>query len=255
MKIKSIIIDDDKVNVDRVKQLLQNYNCIELTGYFDDGIEAIDYINCTNPDIVFLNTKIKGLSGFEIIKKISLDIKPLFVFITSYKKCAAKAFDYLVFDFILKPFDHNRFHQAIDNIISYYKKENLLNMQVNIENMLSLLKQENIEGKKIAIKSGNKISFLNINEIKYISASGYYVEIFTTCKKYLLRDSLSNLITKLDCPKFIRIHRSTIINSDFIEEIITSSYGENDVKIFDIKPTFRVSKSFKKDFQKFIGVK
>ncbi|CAM1345597.1 LytR/AlgR family response regulator transcription factor [Tenacibaculum amylolyticum] len=255
MTIKTIIIDDHKSDIDKVKTLLKNYDSVEIIGYFEDGNEAIDYINYLKPDVVFLNTQVKNLSGFEIIEKVSLDIKPLFVFISSNNEYAAKAFDYLIFDFILKPYNDDRLHQTVSKIIAHKKQEYLLSVQRNLENIISVIKQETVETKKITIKSGNKISFLNVNDIKYVSASGYYVEIFTVHKKHLLRESLSSLFKRLNSSKFIRIHRSTIVNSDFIEEIITSNYGENDVKIIDVKPTFRVSKSFKKEFHEFVGVK
>ncbi|CAM1345596.1 LytR/AlgR family response regulator transcription factor [Tenacibaculum amylolyticum] len=255
MNIRTIIIEHKEIAQNAIKLALQQYTSIEVVRTFSDGFEAIDYINNCKPDVVFLNTKVKHLTGFEIIEKTSLDIKPLFVFISSYNEYAAKAFDYLVFDFILKPYSSNRFHKTVKNIISYKKKEILLNTQKNLENILSVIKQDSVDSKKITIKSGNKISFLNVNEIKYVAASGYYVEIFTEHKKHLLRESLSSLFKRLNSPKFIRIHRSTIVNSDFIEEIITSNYGENDVKIIDVKPTFRVSKSFKKEFHEFVGVK
>ncbi len=258
MHIKSIIVDDQNIAIKRIENLLKGYETIDIVGSFSNAIEAINYINYLKPDVVFLDIKIQEISGFDIIEKISPDIvKPLFVFITKHNEFAYKAFDYFAFDYIIKPYEDSRFYQTIDKITEYKRKEGLVNLQSSLNNILSIVQnKETIENKKINIKSGNKIFFLNLDVIKYISASGYYIEIFTKDnKRHLLRESLSSIIKRLNSNRFIRIHRSTIINSDFIEEIITSNYGETDVKIIDIKPTFRVSKGYKKEFQELMGVK
>ncbi|SNR16730.1 LytR/AlgR family response regulator transcription factor [Tenacibaculum jejuense] len=257
MDIKYITVDNQKVARTRIEKLLNNYHSFQSVGSFSNGAEAIDHINYLNPDVVFLDIQVEDMSGFDIIERTSPSTRPLFVFITEDGGFAHKAFDYLAFDYIVKPFSDNRIHQSINNIINHKKKDELLNIQSSIKDILSLIQQKEIsENKKINIKSGNKILFIETDTIKHISASGYYVEIFTTDNKmHLLRESLSSLIRRLNSPKFMRIHRSTIINSDFIEEIIVSNYGETDVKITGVKTTFRVSKGYKKEFQELIGIK
>ncbi len=257
MNIKSIIVDDQNIAIKRIEKLLNGHETIEIIGSFSNGLEAVDYINYLKPDVVFLDIKIQEVSGFDIIDKISTDFKPLFIFITKHNEFAYKAFDYFAFDYIIKPYEETRFYQTIDKIVKYKRKEELISLQSSLNNILSIVQNKETTGnRKINIKSGNKIFFLNLDTIKYISASGYYVEIFTDDnKRHLLRESLSSIIRRLNSSRFIRIHRSTIINTDFIEEIITSSYGETDVKIMDLKPTFRVSKGYKKEFQELMGVK
>lgn len=257
MNIKCIIIDDNEIAKKNLKTILNSYGFIEIAGEFSNGVEAIDYINYLKPDVVFLDTEIKNISGFDIIDKISATIKPLFVFVSSNNECASKAFDYFAFDFITKPFEKERLNKTIEKIQEYKRKEELIKVQSSLEDILSIVKgNENPECKKINIKSGNKIYFLEPDSIKYITASGYYIEIFTEDnKKFLLRESLASIHSRINSNKFIRVHRSTIINSDFIEEIISSNYGETDVKIKDTKATFKVSKGYKKDFQEYMGVK
>lgn len=256
MKLSILIVDNEKAARLRFKKLLSNYNFIEIIDECSNGLDAIKKINTLNPDVVYLDTKINDMTGFDIIEKITLPKKPIFIFTASSNEHAVKAFDYFAFDYLLKPLEEDRFYASIKKVIDYKKIENLS----SLDNILDLVKEKTpieipVKGTKINIKSGNKIIFLERNSIKYISASGYYVEIFTTDnKKYLLRESLSSIIKRLNSNLFIRIHRSTIINSNFIDEIITSNYGETDVKINDNK-TFRVSKSYKKDFQELMGVK
>ena len=256
MKISILIIDNEKAARSRFKKLVSDYNFVEIVGECSDGSDAIKKINSLSPDVVYLDTKINNMTGFDIIEKITLPKKPIFIFTASSNEHAVKAFDYFAFDYLLKPLEEDRFYASIKKVIDYKKIEKLS----SLDNILDLVKEKTpiempVKGTKINIKSGNKIIFLERNNIKYISASGYYVEIFTTDnKKYLLRESLSSIIKRLNSNLFVRIHRSTIINSNFIDEIITSNYGETDVKINDNK-TFRVSKSYKKDFQELMGVK
>lgn len=256
MKISILIIDNEKAARSRFKKLVSDYNFVEIVGECSDGSDAIKKINSLSPDVVYLDTKINNMTGFDIIEKITLPKKPIFIFTASSNEHAVKAFDYFAFDYLLKPLEEDRFYSSIKKVIDYKKIEKLS----SLDNILDLVKEKTpieipVKGTKINIKSGNKIIFLERNNIKYISASGYYVEIFTTDnKKYLLRESLSSIIKRLNSNLFVRIHRSTIINSNFIDEIITSNYGETDVKINDNK-TFRVSKSYKKDFQELMGVK
>lgn len=256
MKISILIIDNEKAARSRFKKLVSDYNFVEIVGECSNGLDAIKKINNLSPDVVYLDTKINNMTGFDIIEKITLPKKPIFIFTASSNEHAVKAFDYFAFDYLLKPLEEDRFYASIKKVIDYKKIEKLS----SLDNILDLVKEKTpiempVKGTKINIKSGNKIIFLERNNIKYISASGYYVEIFTTDnKKYLLRESLSSIIKRLNSNLFVRIHRSTIINSNFIDEIITSNYGETDVKINDNK-TFRVSKSYKKDFQELMGVK
>lgn len=260
MNISILIVDDEVKAINRLKKLAEQYSFIEVIGVCSTVNQAIDEINNLNPDVVYLDTKINDLTGFDIIEKITLPKKPIFIFTASSNEFAAKAFDYFAFDYLLKPLKEDRFYASIKKIVSYKKIVDLSKFNNSLDNILDLVKEKSpvdtpVQGTKINIKSGNKIIFLERNSIKYIAASGYYVEIFTTNnKKYLLRESLSSIIKRLNSNLFVRIHRSTIINSNFIDEIITSNYGETDVKINDNK-TFRVSKSYKKGFQELMGVK
>ena len=256
MKISILIVDNNKTARARFKKLVSEYSFMNIVGECSNGEDAIEKINTLVPDVVYLDTKINDMTGFDIIEKINLSKKPIFIFTASSNEHAVKAFDYFAFDYLLKPLEEDRFYASIKKVIDYKKIKELS----NLDNILNFVKDKSpvetpVKGTKINIKSGNKIIFLERNTIKYISASGYYVEIFTTDnKKYLLRESLSSIIKRLNSNLFVRIHRSTIINSNFIDEIITSNYGETDVKTNDNK-TFRVSKSYKKDFQELMGVK
>lgn len=260
MKRTILIADENQTSRNILKKLLSKFEFFKIIDECSTGVDAVNKINSLKPDIVYLDTQVDNMTGFEIIEKITLTKKPLYIFTTLSSKDSLKAFDYFAFDYLLKPLDEKRFLSSVKKIIEFREIEKSSNLKDGLDNILNFIKEKSIselpiKGKKINIKSGNKVILLERNIIKYISASGYYVEIFTTDnRKYLLRESLSSIIKRLNSSKFIRIHRSTIINSDYVDEIIASNYGETDVKINDNK-TFRVSKGYKKDFQEIMGVK
>ncbi|WP_370424905.1 LytR/AlgR family response regulator transcription factor [Tenacibaculum dicentrarchi] len=263
MKKSVLIIDSDQQAIDNLKELLTEFNFLKVIDQCTTTIDGINKINTLKPDIVYLDTQLNDVTtGFDVIDKITLSEKPVFIFTSSSNKDALKAFDYGVFDYLLKPLNKIRFFNSIDKLIASKKIENQFSLKSNLDNILNFIKEKSeekpkinttVKGTKINIKSGNKVILLERSMIKYISASGYYIEIFTTDnRKFLLREYLSSIIKRLNASNFIRIHRSTIINTNFIDEIIASNYGETDVKINDNK-TFRISKSYKKEFQEIIG--
>lgn len=259
MKLKTLIIDDEPLARLRLANLLEDVPEIEIIYQCKTGQEAIKTINKTEPDLLFLDIQLKDMNGFEVLEKINL--KPKVIFVTAFDNYALKAFDYFAFDYLLKPFKDERFYKSVHKIIEHFKNDTFDGFDEKMDNLLNYIQapasqnftQKNKSKNRLPIKLGNKISFINTKNIKYISASGYYAEIFTEDKKHLLRESLSNLIEELNHEFFIRIHRSTIINLNYLSELINSSYGEIDAKMTDNK-LFRISKSYKKDFLSKMGL-
>lgn len=256
MKITTLIIDDEPLARQRIKNLLIDISDIEILEECATGKKAIKAIDELNPDLIFLDIQLKDMTGFNVLEKINTTIKPIVVFITAYSEYALKAFDFFAFDYLQKPFKDDRFFTSTKKAIEQVKHKANLNFEDKLENLLEFVNLNNDKPKnstKFPIKLGNKVVFIDSSEIKYIVASGYYAEIHTEEKKHLLRESLNNLTQELDASKFIRIHRSTIINLDYIKELIHSNYGEIDVKMND-NNLFRISRSFKKDFLKTVGL-
>lgn len=256
--IKAFIIDDEYLARKRVNNLLKDVDEIEVIGECTSGKEAIDAISSEKPDLIFLDIQITDMTGFDILNQIEPAKRPMVIFITAFDEFALKAFDFFAFDYLLKPFKDERFFQSTQKVIHMFKRNSsgILNNQIN--NLLEYINNPKADfsetkSNKLAIKANGKISFVEKKDIKYISASGYYAEIFTEHKKFLLRDSLMSLMEQLKMKAFIRIHRSTIINIDYIKEVLSSNYGEIDVKMTDDK-TFRISKSHKKDFMNIMGI-
>ena len=255
MKITTLIIDDEALARKRLVNLIDDVTELENIGQCATGKEAIDAINEQEPDLIFLDIQMKDLNGFDVLQKIKVKKKPLVVFVTAYNEYALKAFDFFAFDYLLKPYKDERFYKSVENILNYFNNKSHNTFDDKLENLLKYIQTQNTTNYsvKLPVKLGNKVFFINVDDIKYIIASGYYAEIYTKDKKHLLRESLNNIIETLNPSVFCRIHRSTIINIKEIGELINSNYGEIDVKMND-KQMFRVSKSYKKAFLTKMGL-
>ncbi len=257
--LKTIIIDDEQLARKRIENLLNDIDYIEIIEQCNSGTNAIKAIKTLKPDLIYLDIDMKDINGFEMLSRIDIDDRPHVIFVTAYDEFALKAFEYYAIDYLLKPFKDERFINATENakrIIN--SKNNRQNFEESISKLIKTSSTKHtstntINNKKFAIKSNGKIILINKSDIKYITASGYYAEVFTSEKKYLIRESLSNLLDKLNSDLFIRIHRSTIINLDMVHELIYSNYSEIDVRMVDEK-RFRVSKSNRSQLTEKIGV-
>jgi two-component system LytT family response regulator len=254
-KIRAIIVDDELLAVKRIEQLLKDQTEFETIASFTEADEAISEIDSLNPDVLFLDVDLGYMSGFDILKQIKS--KPKVIFVTAYDRHAITAFDHFAFDFLLKPYKDERFLKCIDRVVELHLNNNSIEYEKRLKELIDHIgqpkKDNNFHSGKIMVKLGNKIQLIPTKEIMYIQASGYYSEIFTQHKKHVLRESLANLSKHLEPYPFSRIHRSTIVNFDYIQELINSNYGELDVKM-TTNIRLRVSKSYKKEFLKKLGV-
>ncbi|MAM20105.1 MAG: LytTR family DNA-binding domain-containing protein [Christiangramia sp.] len=254
--MKALVVDDEELARKRVLNLLGEVDQIEVIGECSNGKTAIQAINEKKPDLVFLDINMKDMNGFEVLQKVEASPKPIVIFVTAYDNYALKAFDAEAFDFLLKPFKDQRFFKTIDKVLKTTRQEADTNFEKRLMEMFHSFSKGGIQlnaVSKIPVRQGNKTYIVDPRNILYISASGYYAELFTSEKRHLLRESLNNLEEILDPASFVRVHRSTIINLNFVKEIIHSDYAEIDARMEDDK-LIRISKSHKKEFLEKIGI-
>ena len=209
---KTIIIDDEQLARQRIKRLLKEYDEVEIIEEASNGEDGLEKIEFLKPDLIFLDIEMPILNGFEMLAK--LKHQPKVVFITAYDQYAIKAFEEGSIDYLLKPIEIER----LDKTIKKLRQTNLAPAQIPLEDLL-----RQIQGKKavktLTIKLGDKILLVKVNEIVHIQAEDKYVFLHTVDgKKHLTDFTLSTLETKLP-EEFLRIHRSDIINVDYIKEI------------------------------------
>jgi two-component system LytT family response regulator len=209
--MKTILVDDEKVAIHRLKQSLANYPSIQIMGEATNGAEAVLLINAMHPDLVFLDIQMPGLNGFEVLDQ--LEYTPMIVFVTAYEEYAVKAFEKNSLDYLLKPVEHERLSITLKRIME----------NENQKDTISRIKQFIAESSNkyittIPVRLGNKINLVPIGEIYFFEATDKYISIHTKDEVKLIDYSLTYLQDRLP-DEFIRIHRTFIINTLKIKEI------------------------------------
>ena len=214
-KIRTIIIDDEKLAREITKGYLSKHPQINIIAECSNGFDAIKKINEGKPDLIFLDIQMPKISGFEMLEL--LEDPPAIIFTTAYDQYAIKAFEVSAVDYLLKPFSEERFNDALNKSFSRIKD----NFQQNsaIKNIIDH-HDEKIEFlERVVIKDGSKISILPVDSIKWIEAQDDYVMINSEQGRFLKKKTMKFFENHLDENLFIRIHRSYIINADFIQHL------------------------------------
>ncbi len=209
---KTIIIDDEQLARQRIKRLLKAYDEIDIIAEAEDGERGLERINSHKPDLIFLDIEMPILNGFEMLAKLTH--QPKVVFTTAYDQYAIKAFEEGSIDYLLKPIEIER----LDKTIKKLKQTNLGSAPVQIENLIRQMQQKKAI-RTLTVKLGDKILLIKLTDIVYVQAEDKYVFLHTVDgKKHLTDFTLSALEEKLP-EEFLRIHRSEIINTEYIKEI------------------------------------
>jgi two-component system LytT family response regulator len=237
MKIRTIIVDDEPLARSNLAILLRNDPQIEIVGECSSGAEALAKIRAARPDLVFLDVQMPECDGFDVLELLGNDLPPAIIFVTAYDQYALRAFEAGALDYLLKPFDNNRFGRALERA-----KEKLAggnNPPTKLE--------------RLAIKGVGKVSFIKVSEIDWIGAADYYACLHVGTKTHLLRRSLSELEMELDPATFCRVHRSSIVNLERVRGLKLSADGEYDV-LLESGERLRLSRRYRKEFQSRLGV-
>ncbi|HEY0740274.1 MAG TPA: LytTR family DNA-binding domain-containing protein [Chryseosolibacter sp.] len=229
-KYTAIVVDDELLSRDLIKSLLAEYDDVRIIGEASDGEEALVMIEENKPDIIFLDIQMPEMNGFQLLQHISFSHNPVIVFITAFDHYAAKAFDANAIDYLLKPFNCERFRRTMEKIHSNLERRIDGQELKVLKNILSIYEKLAPQSEqylsKVMIKEQKKIFFIDVNEIQCIDASGDYIVVQTATKGHLLLESLNEMEKKLDPQVFVRIHRSTIVNVTCVKELHPYYNGE-----------------------------
>lgn len=239
-KIKTLIVDDEPLARGNLRALLKDDPEIELIGECSNGYEAIDSINAHAPDLVFLDIQMPELSGFEVLEKIETGRCPAIIFVTAYDQYALKAFEVHALDYLLKPYDGARFEKALQQGKTHLKQYNLNELGHKLLDYLGM-SQNKLSDKnwsknyltRLMIKSTSRTFFLKVDEVDWIEADNYYVKLHVGQKTHLLRETMNELETQLDPDRFLRTHRSIIVNLDRIKELHPHFNGDSVIVLHD----------------------
>jgi two-component system LytT family response regulator len=244
MSTTCVIIDDEKLARDLLKEYLENYPEIEVLGEADQGTEAVEKIDKLKPDIVFLDVQMPGMTGFDVLEDI--EHEPYVIFVTAYDQYAIKAFEKNAVDYLLKPLDEERFRNAVNRAL---KRKTLEHS--SIEDLLSSMKSERkgTYDTHIFVQKSEKLFNLPVDEIVYLEASGDYTIITTKADQFVSSSGIGKLEEILNPEVFIRVHRSTIVNVNYLKEIERHFNGGMVVKMQSGK-SFPVSRTYAKLIRK-----
>jgi two-component system LytT family response regulator len=240
-KIKTLIVDDEPLARQNLHVLLKDDPDIEIVGECGSGHEALRIIQAQQPDLLFLDIQMPEMNGFDVLKRIDLKRLPAIIFVTAFDQYALKAFEVHALDYLLKPFNDARFEKALRQAKSQVEQREINNLSRKLFALLEDRQDISQADKpeqpafltRLMIKSASRVFFLKVDEIDWIEADDYYVKLHTGRKSHLLRETMNELEAKLEPEKFLRIHRSTIVNIDRIKELSPLFNGDYAVILQD----------------------
>jgi len=260
--IRVLIVDDEPLARDALRVLIGADPDISIIAECGNGKEAIKVIREQSPDLVFLDVQMPDLDGFKVIEQVGSGQMPVTVFVTAFEQHALRAFAAHALDYILKPFDHERFDEALQRAKRHVMRQKFYNQSHQLLALLGDLHgeqkdQDEVEQspppktkflERLVIKSGGRIFFLKVDEIDWIEADGDYMRLHVGSKSHLLRETMNDLNAKLDPEKFLRVHRSTIINVERIKDIQPLFKGEHLLTLQDGR-RLKISRGYRDKLQ------
>ncbi len=240
-RVRTLIVDDEPAARRGVRLLLERDPTVEIVGEAAGGAEAAEIIKREKPDLVFLDVQMPGCEGFEALTKVGGAASPAVVFVTAYDEHALRAFEVNAVDYLLKPYDDARFSAALQRAKHAIRQRETENVNSRLTQLLDYLQhdparaaaRDELPGDRILIKSSGEIVFLKADEIDWIEAEGDYMKFHVAGRAHLMRETMARLEARLDPKRFLRIHRSTIVNLDRMRKLSPSFAGEYAVVLHD----------------------
>jgi len=250
--IRVLLVDDEEPARQRIRDLLGRDQQVLAVAEAENGMVAVERICQQRPDLVFLDVQMPELDGLGVIEAVGADQMPLTIFVTAYDQHAIRAFDSNALDYLLKPYSDERFDAAMARAKSRLEERNFRDFSRRMLQMVSRIPPQSRRWDRLVVKSAGSTRFLRVAEIDWIEAAGVYVTLHVAGKDFLYRASLSELAEKLDPQRFIRVHRSAIVNIESIVELSPESHGEFEVVLKHGSRT-RVSRTYRAQLEQRLG--
>jgi two-component system LytT family response regulator len=249
--VRVLIVDDEPLARDRIREMLKDDREILIVAEARNGSEAIAAITAHDPDIVFLDVQMPDMDGFEVLKALRVQRMPLIIFVTAYDQHAVRAFEVHAIDYLMKPFDRQRFAKALDRTKQQLKVPRNEPDTGRIMRMLEELKAGTKYLERFAIKTDERVLFVRTEDVDSIHAEGNYVRLNLASASYMLRETINSIESQIDPRTFVRIHRSTIVNMNQVKELQTWARGEYRV-VLESGACHTLSRGYREHFDNFI---
>ena len=263
--LRVLIVDDEPLARQRIIDLLADEEGVEIAGIAQNGDEAVESIRSLRPDLVFLDVQMPGRTGLEVVRTVGAESMPTTIFVTAFDNHALDAFELAAVDYLVKPFDDERFEQAFRRARRAIELEEVSHLKSKLLAVLqggsagepppTTLKADAAPSpylERIAVESRGKVHFVRVADIDYIVSSGPYAQLHTAGRTHLIRESMQNLEERLDPAEFLRIHRSEIVRISLVETLHKRAGGDYEVQLKGGQ-RLRVSRSRREELEKRLG--
>ena len=261
-RLRVLIVDDELLGRERVASLLREHSDVDIVGMVGDGNAAVDAIRELRPDVVFLDYEMPGRNGFDVVREIGPEQMPVTIFITAHDEHALRAFEVSALDYLVKPFDDERFEQTLKRARRVVELNQVDQLR---DQLLSVLQGSPIADsvrsiaatspylERIAVETKGKVRVVPVAQIDYILASGVYAELYVGDRRFIVRESLNALEQRLDPRVFMRIHRSVIVRLELVDIFLKGEGGDYEVQLKN-GTRLRVSRSRREALEQRLGV-
>jgi two-component system, LytTR family, response regulator len=226
VKIRTLIVDDEPLARQRLRALLEGDPDIDLLGECGDGKQAVAELRHLRPDLVFLDVQMPVLDGFGVLENLDEAVMPVVIFVTAHDRFALKAFEVHALDYLLKPFDRARFGAALTRAKAQVQQGRTSALDERLRNLLEAVPGRRPGPERLVVKSGGRVTFVRTGDIDWIEAAANYACLHVGKEQHLLRESMTALESKLDAGRFVRVHRSAIVNIERIRELQPAFHGD-----------------------------
>ena len=232
--IRTLIVDDEKLARERIRTLLAGHDSLEVIGECSDGEEALTAIEEYRPDLIFLDIQMPGADGFDVARALTDGPLPGIIFVTAFDQHALDAFEVNAIDYVLKPIRAERLGKAVERAVNRISGRGPAGQsEERIRRLLDHLQQQRGYSRRFAVRSRSKVYFVRTRDIEWIEAASNYAELHAGGKVHMIRQTMKSLEQRLDPERFVRVHRSVIVNIDRVTSLEASGRGEYAVTMQD----------------------
>jgi len=228
-----VIVEDEPPARSKLERFIEGLDDFRVTGQADSVESALAIIRAERPAVVFLDIRLGTRSGFDVLDGLRGCAAPLVVFTTAYSEYAVRAFEVQALDYLLKPYDEERFLQCVARIRAALAEPDRGDFEERMRRLLAGMPDRRPQPRQILVRSGERAFFLDVADIQRVSAAGNYVEVHAGGKTHLIRESLADFVSQLDASEFLRVHRSHVVRVGFIAELRPLFHGDYELVLHD----------------------